>query len=156
MNTDKAELITRKHIAEVQRNCNQFATRLIDRGMLHDESKFDKTELESLQLLQNVIDVEGQVPYGSKEYKERSEKYLKSMLKHHYENNRHHPEHFQNGVEGMNLLDFVEMIMDWRAASIRDGSEVCNLTLSFDKYKIPFMLQEIVRNYFDSMDWGYK
>jgi hypothetical protein len=33
-------------------------------------------------------------------------------LKHHYENNRHHPEHFKNNIDDMNLIDLIEMLCD--------------------------------------------
>jgi len=58
--------------------------------------------------------------YGSDEYKQ----FLADMqmgLKHHYAENRHHPEHFENGIRDMTLIDIVEMLLDWKAASERHG-----------------------------------
>ena len=40
-------------------------------------------------------------------------------MAHHYETNRHHPEHFTNGFKGMNLVDLVEMFCDWVASTSR-------------------------------------
>jgi hypothetical protein len=57
--------------------------------------------------------------YGSDEY----EGYLEAMgdgLKHHYAYNRHHPEFFSgDGVDGMALVDLIEMLPDWKAATER-------------------------------------
>jgi hypothetical protein len=39
-------------------------------------------------------------------------------LKHHYAHNRHHPEFFgEDGVDGMSLVDVIEMLADWKAAT---------------------------------------
>ncbi len=40
-------------------------------------------------------------------------------LEHHYGNNSHHPEFYENGIKGMNLIDLVEMLCDWKAATLR-------------------------------------
>ena len=53
--------------------------------------------------------------YGTDEYKG----FLAGMgagLEHHYAHNRHHPEHHAGGVHGMNLVDLIEMLADWKAA----------------------------------------
>jgi len=44
---------------------------------------------------------------------------MKPALEHHYALYRHHPEHFQNGIDDMNLIDLVEMFADWKASSER-------------------------------------
>ncbi len=38
-------------------------------------------------------------------------------VKLHYKANRHHPEHYANGVDDMTLIDVVEMLADWMAAA---------------------------------------
>jgi hypothetical protein len=45
-------------------------------------------------------------------------------LEHHYAVNDHHPEHFAEGIHGMDLLQLIEMLADWKAATMRhnDGS----------------------------------
>jgi hypothetical protein len=47
---------------------------------------------------------------------------MKPALDHHYANNSHHPEHYKNGIDDMSLLDLVEMICDWKAASERHNN----------------------------------
>lgn len=58
--------------------------------------------------------------YGSEEYKGFLAA-MKPALDHHYAKNRHHPEHFENGIQGMNLVDLIEMFCDWKAATMRHG-----------------------------------
>jgi hypothetical protein len=56
--------------------------------------------------------------YGSEEYK----RFLLGMgegLKHHYRQNDHHPEHFENGMRDMDLIQVLEMLADWKAATLR-------------------------------------
>jgi len=45
---------------------------------------------------------------------------MKPAIEHHYKNNRHHPEHFNNGIDEMNLVDLIELLCDWKAASERN------------------------------------
>ena len=35
------------------------------------------------------------------------------------EQNRHHPEYYEDGIAGMTLVDLEEMLSDWEAASHR-------------------------------------
>ncbi len=56
--------------------------------------------------------------YGSDEYK-MFLKELKPALEHHYKIYRHHPEHFENGMSDMHLVDLLELIPDWDASSQR-------------------------------------
>lgn len=83
---------------------------LIHRGNLHDKSKLEKLEKGYFDVYTPKLK---QCDYGSDEYN----KYLAKMqiaLKHHYSNNRHHPEH--SGYNNMTVLDKVEMLCDWLAA----------------------------------------
>ncbi len=76
------------------------------------------------------------------------------MLAHHYANNSHHPEHYPDGVAGMDLFDLVEMFFDWKAASERGQEPAMNLTVACERYKIDPMLAAILRNTADRL--GYK
>jgi hypothetical protein len=92
--------------------------------------------------------------YGSDEYK----KHLKEMgkaLEHHYENNRHHPEHFELGISGMTLVDLVEMLCDWKAASERhgDGNFLKSLELNRDRFDISNQLYFILFNTAREFGW---
>lgn len=61
--------------------------------------------------------------------------------------NRHHPEHFPNKVNDMNIVDLFEMLCDWFAASLNsDTTFIQGLDMNCQKYELPEMLQNIFRN----------
>lgn len=153
VDTTKAELVTRRHIARVSELLGEFAIEMIRRSSAHDKSKFDPIELEPLARMQAVIDTEGPAQFGTDEYKRRTDM-LGPMITNHRHNNSHHPEFYEfeyggdclNGINGMNLFDLVEMFFDWKAASER-GEDVCmRLGAACDKYKIDGPLREILYN----------
>lgn len=145
MNTDRAAVITYRHIARVRELLGSFAIEMIKRGDRHDTSKFTPEELEPLQRLQDLIDREGQAQFGTDEYKRRTDM-LGDMITHHRANNSHHPEHYPDGIAGMDLFDLVEMFFDWKAASERADSSVMHLDAACDKYQIDPMLRAILHN----------
>jgi hypothetical protein len=111
---------TRKHVQRVQHFMCAFAKALLERAMLHDESKYDPEEAEHFA---RVLPRLNSTTYGSEEYRAALRE-IKPAIDHHHKANSHHPEHYENGIEGMDLLDFVEMFCDWRAAIERhaDGN----------------------------------
>lgn len=136
---------TTRHIARVRELLGEAVYELHRRGRVHDQSKFAPVEINALERLHEVIQQEGPAPYGSDAYRERTA-LLGPMLEHHYANNSHHPEHYPNGVAGMDLFDLVEMFFDWKAASERNSDDAMNLSYSVEKYGIPSMLESILRN----------
>ena len=144
---------TRKHIARVRDLLADAAARLNVRGFHHDMSKYDEVELGPLTEMQKVIDRDGQSPYGSEEYKRRTAM-LKPMLEHHYANNSHHPEHYEDGVDGMDLFDVMEMFMDWKAASERGEESAMNIAAACDRFRVSPQLQRIFENTADRL--GFK
>lgn len=107
---------TLKHVNKVRENLLKVISDLDHRAQVHDKSKFEEPERSILA--ENTPELVKTV-YGSEEYKAMLDK-IKPALDHHYANNRHHPEHFTNGVDDMNLLDIVEMLADWTAATERN------------------------------------
>lgn len=106
---------TYAHIATVRGYLLQVANLLIYRGHDHDLSKLEPPELEVFDEFTPKL---RDSTYGSHEYK----KYLRDMgvgLEHHYAVNDHHPEHFHNGIHEMDLLQLMEMLADWKAATLR-------------------------------------
>lgn len=93
--------------------------------------------------------------YGSEEYKG----YLAAMgeaLAHHYEHNRHHPEHFGDvGIDGMTLVDLIEMLADWKAATERhdDGDIARSLRIQQERFGISNQLAMILTNTVDHFGW---
>jgi hypothetical protein len=96
---------------------------LSKRAVNHDKSKLESPEKEIFE--EYTPKLKG-TTYGSEEYKEFL-KEMKPALDHHYANNRHHPEHFKNGVNDMNLFDLLEMAADWLAAGKGMPMEVYNV-----------------------------
>lgn len=150
-----ADIVTHKHIARVRKLLGEFAMDMIRRGDNHDKSKFEPIESGPLQEMQDLIDREGQAPYGSDEYKRRTA-LLGGMWEHHVANNTHHPEHYPDGISGMDLGDLVEMFCDWKAASERGEEPAMALSACVEKYGIPPMLESVLRNTAERRGWAVR
>lgn len=111
----EARCETYKHIKEVSKQLNEVADSLLIRANLHDKSKLEEPEASAFEAVTGKLK---NLTYGSDEYN-HSLKELESTLKLHYSKNRHHPEFFENGIHGMNLIDLIEMLVDWHAATLR-------------------------------------
>ena len=101
---------TEEHRHEVRNNLNVFIRDFLKRGEKHDLSKLQSPELELFTEHGPKLHT---LTYSQEDYKE-SLKGLETALAHHYARNRHHPEHFENGVDDMNLSDICELF-DWQA-----------------------------------------
>ncbi len=86
----------------------------LDRFTCHDRSK---TESPAVECFDEYTSKLKGATYGSDEYKQWLAE-MKPALDHHYAANRHHPEHFPNGVNDMTLVDLIEMIADWKAGNL--------------------------------------
>ncbi len=69
-------------------------------------------------------------------------------LKHHYENNEHHPEFHKDGINGMTLIDLIEMLCDWKASSERheNGDIFKSLKINTERFQISPQLLSILEN----------
>lgn len=108
LTTAECNIETQKHIENVRKFIRFITDNLTQRGVDHDASKTTSPEVELFAQYTKKL---ASLNYGSDEYKASLEA-LKPALDHHYANNRHHPEHFVNGINDMNLIDIVEMICD--------------------------------------------
>jgi 16S rRNA C967 or C1407 C5-methylase (RsmB/RsmF family) len=106
---------TYKHIQVVQGLLGKVLRDFIRRSEEHDQSKLYTPEVEMFDEFTSKLATS---TYGSDEYKSFL-KALEPALAHHYANNSHHPEHYPDGIRGMNLLDVLEMLCDWKAATLR-------------------------------------
>jgi len=150
-----AEIVTHKHIARVRQLLGGFAIEMIRRGDVHDASKFLPVEAEPLERMQAVVDADGPAPFGSDEYKRRTAM-LSPMIEHHRAHNSHHPEHYENGVAGMDLFDLVEMFFDWKAASERGEESAMNLSFATSKYECGPVVTSIFENTADRLGYARK
>lgn len=80
---------------------------------------------------------------------------MKPALDHHYAHNRHHPEHFPDGIRGMSLLDLVEMLADWKAATERhaDGDLARSIEINQARFGYGDELKVVLRNTAKDMGW---
>lgn len=138
---------TQKHVRAVQKNLNVFVKALLHRGESHDNSKFEEPELTIFA--ENTPKL-ATVEYGTPEYAALLEE-VKPAIEHHYAKNSHHPEHFPNGIEGMTLIDLMEMLADWEAATARNknGNIRRSLEVNAERYGISPQLQQILKNTVD-------
>lgn len=96
------------HIDSVRAKMYKIVNELSDRAKYHDSSKLEEPEYSFWK----KMDEEPKYPYGSEEYKDKMNRYAR-VFRMHYMKNRHHPEHFINGILDMNLVDLAEMLCDW-------------------------------------------
>jgi hypothetical protein len=127
---------TYAHIATVRGYLLMVANLIMMRGHDHDLSKLEQPELAVFDEFTPKL---RDTTYDSHEYHQ----YLRSMavgLEHHYAVNDHHPEHFFNGIHEMDLLQLIEMLADWKAATLRhaDGS----LRRSIEQNRVRFGYDE--------------
>jgi len=107
---------TLKHVNEVRENLWLLIKELDQRAQDHDKSKFE--EPERSVFAQNTPKL-SKTEYGTDDYNKLLEE-VKPAIDHHYSKNTHHPEHWPNGIDDMDLLDIVEMLADWAAATKRN------------------------------------
>ncbi len=139
-----AENETRKHILEVNRRMGCAVKDLINRMTYHDSSKLKEPEANIFEIYTEKL---RGMTYGSEEYK-KCLKEMEPALKHHYEVNRHHPEYHVNGINGMCLLDLIEMLCDWKAATLRhaDGDILKSIEINQKRFGYSDELKQILLN----------
>lgn len=135
---------TFRHIERVRNLINNCIVELLKRGELHDQSKLVSPEVEYFTEYTSKL---AGCTYGSAEY-EGYRAALKPALDHHYANNRHHPEHHKRGVDDMNLIDIVEMLCDWKAASERhnNGNIRKSIEVNANRFGLSPQLVRILEN----------
>lgn len=133
-----------KHKQLVSQLMNIVICKLLERSLNHDNSKMEGVELEIFNQFSPLL---AKSTYGSDEYSNM----LKEMgvgLDHHYANNRHHPEHYPDGIMGMDLVDLVEMICDWTASASRhnDGNILMSIDKNQERFHYSDELAQIFKN----------
>lgn len=191
---------TSDHIAVVRDLMALVIEDLEERASSHDDSKFSPQEKEFFDRFTPLLKTS---TYGSDEYK-RFLAEMKPALDHHYENNRHHPEHFcwhcpvcnwqgnnadceqapqgpndsgvrycprccrhgmlyeselmlrpEFGISGMNLIDLIEMLCDWKAATIRhnDGDIRKSIAINQKRFGYSDEMKRFMLNTVESFGW---
>ena len=144
MKINECKKETNKHIKNVKGILDIWIKELKQRGKLHDKSKLETPEVEIFTEFTPKLATS---TYGSEEYKG----FLKEMnvaLEHHYRVNSHHPEHYKNGIKGMNVLDIMELLADWKSATLRhnDGDLIRSINYNQDRFKYSDDLKQIFLN----------
>ena len=142
---------TQAHALRVAELIDPLAADLDNRAESHDASKTETPEVETFDEFTPKLK---DSTYGSDEYKG----FLEAMgegLQHHYANNRHHPEHFDDGIKGMTLVDLIEMLADWKAAGERhaNGSMERSLVVQQKRFSIDPQLNRILWNTAEHYGW---
>ena len=135
---------TYKHVKLVSKNINIFIKELLTRAENHDSSKFEEPELSVYAKFTSEL---AKTEYSSKEYKELLEK-VRPAIEHHYANNFHHPENWKNGIDDMDLLDILEMLADWKAATMRmkSGNIKKSIEINAERFNINPQLKRVLEN----------
>src|SRR5687768_3290458 len=114
------EVRTRAHIARVRRclaalaKVMPFGPELIERGNVHDASKFGPEEYEPyVWLTERFRRRRSGEPF---EYPPGVAEQVRRAIDHHMAVNRHHPE-FHTRADDMTPVDLAEMVCDWTAMS---------------------------------------
>lgn len=142
---EDSTLATMMHSRRVDALLLEIICELQLRLTRHDESKF-LNPVEKAMFDEFTPKLRDST-FGSEEYKG----YLRQMgdaLREHYAGNRHHPEHFPNGVNDMTLIDVIEMFADWKAATERhaDGDLAKSLLIQQERFGLSPQLVSILHN----------
>lgn len=139
-----SEAETRAHQRRVANLLMEMAKALLDRAMVHDNSKLGPAEKPAFDEATPRLKT---LTYGTPEYKASLDS-IRPALTHHNAMNSHHPEHHEGGIDGMDLLDLVEMLCDWKAATERhaDGDIRKSLEHNKGRFKIGKQLASILGN----------
>lgn len=142
---------TLTHIRRVANLMGDVRLNLLDRAGRHDDSKLEDPEKAAFDTVTPKLK---SLTYGSPEYR-AALKEIKPAISHHYSVNSHHPEFYSNGIYGMSLLDVIEMLCDWKAASERhdDGDIKRSLEINGGRFEISPQLQSILYNTAKELGW---
>jgi hypothetical protein len=137
---------TWKHKQKVSNLLSAVIFELHKRSSEHDMSKLEKPEKPFFDRYTKELS-NGQ--YGSVYYQNAVAK-IKPATIHHNAHNRHHPEYhnLSGGIIGMTLVDLIEMLCDWMAATERNpgGDIVKSIDISQKKFGFSDELKAILIN----------
>lgn len=142
---------TYAHIATVRGFLLDVVHDLTERAHEHDASKLVEPELSVFDEFTPKL---RDSTYGSDEYKA----FLGGMgegLRHHYEHNDHHPEYFPDGIHEMDLLQVIEMLCDWKAATLRhaDGDLARSIAQNSERFGYGSEFARLLANTARNLGW---
>lgn len=162
-----SRIATYEHIQTVQKIMGGVIGELQHRQQIHDQSKLASPEREVFDEFTPRLAAS---TYGSDEYKGFLAG-MKPALDHHYAKNDHHPEFFgvdvcvqcgakqsvqpcscggprRASLEGMDLIQMLEMCCDWKAATMRhaDGDLLKSIEINQSRFGYSDELKRILLN----------
>lgn len=142
---------TLRHSLRVGELIGKVVQQLVDRMTQHDLSKTRDPELAVFNEFTPRL---RELTYGTPEYMAALEE-MGPGLAHHYAHNAHNPEHYPNGVNGMTLVDLVEMLCDWKAAGERTarGDLAESLRTGQGQFRIEPQLLDVLTNTARQLGW---
>jgi hypothetical protein len=142
---------TLEHIRQVNEFLIESSKEILMRAIKHDATKLTGIEKDIFDKWTPIL---AKIEYGTDEYKESLNK-IKPALDNHYKYNSHHPEYYQNGVDDMDLFDIIEMLNDWKAATLRTklGDIKKSVALNQKRFKISEQLYNILINTINKYNW---
>lgn len=144
MTIAECQVETQKHIENVRKYIRFMIDKLDMRGVKHDASKLEAPEVD---IFAEYTPKLANTTFGSEDYYSNLEQ-MKPALDHHYAANRHHPEHFVNGINDMTLIDILEMFCDWKASTLRhnDGNLLKSIETNAERFNMDGQLKQILIN----------
>jgi len=130
--SNDSKTATLEHMRLVSVILSKVICELLHRDEIHDAGKLQPEEKDIFDKFTPKLK---DSTYGSDEYKGFL-KAMKPALDHHYATNRHHPEFFDGGIKDMNLVDLIEMLCDWLAATQRhdDGDLMKSIEINQNRF----------------------
>lgn len=131
-----------KHKNLVETKLNEISDEIRLRAITHDNSKYLDDEKVWFEKAEKY-DREHFDTY--EDWLNTTKPIIAPALEHHYAYNRHHPEHYKNGINDMNLIDLIEMVVDWQSSAECRNTNL-DAFYSFKRFKIEPQLQKIILN----------
>jgi hypothetical protein len=101
----------------IENNKIEVALELAERCSVHDNSKFQKEEMSCFLKIPESND-------NLTNPNSKLDDEMKSLLRMHWDNNRHHPEHYNGLYDNMESIDIMEMAIDCYARSIEMNTDL--------------------------------
>ena len=109
---------------------DELAFELLDRAIIHDNSKLETEELTNLSMICDSNDSLVNPNYEMTDFD-------KKCIELHWKHNRHHPEYFRD-MSDMGEIDVIEMVCDWYARSKQLNTNFLEFVFTRQKNRFNF------------------
>ena len=134
-----------QHRLSLQVGIQRITDELFGRAIKHDIDKLKEENFEVFYLAQKNF---ANVKFCSDGHKKAMES-LKPAIDEHYKVAEHHPQHHENGVNGMTLIDMLEMLVDWKSANVaycNGGTFIESMKSNKERFNIDDQLFSVLVN----------